>query len=434
MASAVPAEVDSVKILAEAGSLKIVACEAHVPEVQVHANEGQQEDPPSTMQVVGRRAASMASVAASPGASGLANWLGAQKQLRGEKQDGVPDSDGQSPIAFMAGETHMSASNGKGATWKQILKTAKDFELPGSTIQQQFAEFKGWLESPWRANAAKAKAAPPAKKPRTEGGSVARSGPSLTSPQGHEPALRASPAAAGAAATIPPGALNQLARLVASHVAPALQNGGVGDQLPGALGDTLQRIEANQSRLVELAVTEYIRSNEASVRAAAVKKYLKAKKRDADFVAEAKAAYAEKNEDAVRAEAAERYMSKHKDDEEFQEEAADAYIEKYKTCEKLLEAAAEKYKDEHWNDDEFVQEAEQKYIDEHEDDIREEAAERYKDEHWDDDEFVQEAEQKYIYEHEDEIKEEAAERYKNEHEDDKAFVAAAKRLWSDENM
>ncbi len=69
----------------------------------------------------------------------------------------------------------------------------------------------------------------------------------------------------------------------ATHLpdARSLQNGGVGDQL----GDRLQRIEDSQGRLVELAVTEYIKQNEEAVRAAAVKKYGKASRHDQAFVA-----------------------------------------------------------------------------------------------------------------------------------------------------
>ena len=66
----------------------------------------------------------------------------------------------------------------------------------------------------------------------------------------------------------------------------ALQNGGVGDQL----SDRLQRIEDSQERLVELAVAEYIKQNEGSVRAAKVKQYSKANRHDQAFVAEAQRA------------------------------------------------------------------------------------------------------------------------------------------------
>ena len=104
-----------------------------------------------------------------------------------------------------------------------------------------------------------------------------------------------------------------------------LQNGGVGDQLPKVLDEKLQRIEANQTRLTELAASEYTKRNEESVRAAAVKKYMKANKHDPDFVEEAKAAYVQKKEGTIKAAAAELYMEAHAEDEDFREEAVEAY-------------------------------------------------------------------------------------------------------------
>ena len=231
--------------------------------------------------------------------------------------------------------------------------------------------------------------------------------------------------------------LDNFVKLVAAHLRPAsacaLQNGGVGDQLPKVLDEKLQRIEANQTRLTELAASEYTKRNEESVRAAAVKKYMKANKHDPDFVEEAKAAYVQKKEGTIKAAAAELYMEAHAEDEDFREEAVEAYIVKHKACPQLLEAAAAKYCEENEDDEQFVEAAKQKYAEDHEDDIKDEASKEYIDEHQSDEEFIEAAKEKYVEDHEDEIRDEAVDRYKDEHEGDKDFIKAARRLYA-ENM
>ena len=92
------------------------------------------------------------------------------------------------------------------------------------------------------------------------------------------------------------------------------------------------RNESAQRQLVVaaqiLAVTEYIKQNEGSVRAAAIREYSKANQHDQAFVAAA----------------ATEYMEAHKDDEYFFGKAVDAYITANKDTEELRDAAAEKYK------------------------------------------------------------------------------------------
>ena len=373
--------------------------------------------------------------------------LKGEKAIRREQQQDVPDSDGSKPFAFSIGGRDLQASNRKGADWKQILNKAKD--LTGD-LTQQFAAFKEWLESDWRGNAKRAAPTadptaaaaaehapvrnkpalgqPPAKKLRqgTAPSACVQLQPGATAPVAAPSAPDATPPSA-----LPPDTLDALARLVATrlHDARALQNGGVGDQL----GDRLQRIENSQGRLVELAVAEYIRQNEDSVRAAAVKKYSKANRHDQAFVAEAKRAYAERHHSSIVAAAAAKYMEAHEDDEDFREEAIDAYVVKHQDSEELKDAAAEKYKDEHEDDDEFVAAAQDKYIEENEDDIHDAAVEKYKDDHEDDDDFVEAAREEYIKKHEDDIQECAAEKYKEEHAEDADFKRAAVRMLADES-
>ena len=145
----------------------------------------------------------------------------------------------------------------------------------------------------------------------------------------HEPLLRLPrPVTLTKRYPTPSRQVHALARLVAARLPDtrALQNGGVGDQL----SDRLQRIEDGQGRLVELAIAEYIKQNEGSVRAAAIREYSKANQHDQAFVAAA----------------ATEYMEAHKDDEYFFGKAVDAYIAANKDSEELRDAAAEKYKGE----------------------------------------------------------------------------------------
>ncbi len=406
----------------------------------------------------------------------LVQMLAGEKAIRCEKQPDVPDHDGSKPFAFSIDGKDLQATNSKGADWKQILNKAKEFT---GDLTQQFAALKEWLEGDWRGNA---KRAGPSTDPATAAAEHApvRSKPALGQPPAKK--LRAcaqlQPRAAAPFAApsdsdetlpnaFPPGALDALARLVAKRLPDtrALQNGGVGDQLQ--LSDRLQRIEDGQGRLVELAVAEYIKQNEGSVRAAAVRKYSKANRHDQAFVAEAQRAYAErhhstivaaaateymkaheddedfrekavvayiaKHEDSeeLKDAAAEKYMGEHEDDEDFREEAVDAYIVKHEDSEELKDAAADRYKEEHEDDGDFVEAAHAKYNEEHEDEIREKAVDRYKCEHEDEDDFVEAAHDKYIEEHEEEILEAAAEKYKEEHEEEESFKAAAARLLAD---
>ena len=192
----------------------------------------------------------------------------AQRTLREESEKSVPEEI----QAEISGET-MRASNVKRADWKQILETARRCEKNPGDLKEHFTKLKEWLESKWRGNNLKfgggptAAIQPPAKKVRTG-----------AAPSGHEEA-----AATFRADGISPESLSALARLLAPHMPDArdaaaagqlqLQNGGVGDQLPRALDDRLQRIEASQEKLLELAVTEYIKANGDSVRSAAIKKH-----------------------------------------------------------------------------------------------------------------------------------------------------------------
>ena len=379
------------------------------------------------------------------GSASVVQMLMAEKAIRREQQPDVPDRDGTKPFVFSIGGKDLQATNRKGADWKQILNKAKDFT---GDLTQQFTAFKQWLESDWRGNAKRADPTtgptagdaenepvcskrthgqPPAKKLRQ---ATTSSACAESQPRGSASVTALGDSDATPPSTFPPEALDAFVRLVAARLpgTNALQNGGFGDQL----SDRLQRIENSQGRLVELAVAEYIKQNEESVRAAAVKKYSKANRHDQGFVIEAQRAYAERHHSAVVAAAAAKYMEVHENDEDFFEEAVDAYVAKNQESEELKDAAAEKYKDEHENDDDFVKAAHDKYLQEHEDEIREEAVVEYKDEHEDDDEFVEEAKAKYIEEHQYEILEDAAEKYKVEHEDDEDFKQAAVRLRADE--
>jgi len=330
----------------------------------------------------------------------LVKLLTAQKVARGEQQTSVPDQDGSSPIALSIDGADLSACNLKAADWKQILNKATDFE---GSLKQQFGALKRWLESDWRANAKNAEppatqAEPPAKKARVASAAASH----RLCPRPRAGATSSSPDAAGASSgavaagaifdALTPGAVSAFARQVASHLrtpdARALQNGGVGDQLPKALDDKLRRIEDNQGRLIELAVAEYSKENAASVRAAAVKKYAKAHKHDPGFVAAARTAYAQAREGAIIDAAAAKYMEEHKDEEDFREEAVDAYVVKYSECEELKDAAAEKYKEEHEEDDDFIAAAQQKYVDENQEEVEEAAAEKYMEEHKSDEDFI----------------------------------------------
>ena len=353
----------------------------------------------------------------------LKRLLMAQRTLREESEKSVPEEI----QAEISGET-MRASNVKRADWKQILENARRCEKNPSDLKEHFSKLKELLESEWRGNALKfgggptAAIQPPPEKVRTG-----------AAPSGHEEA-----AATFRADGISPESLSALARLLAPHMPEAvaagqlqLQNGGVGDQLPRALDDRLQRIEASQEKLLELAVTEYIKANGDSVRSAAIKKHWKVHRHEPAFVAEAKMAYASAHEEAIRAEAARVYMKEHEDEEDFREEAAQEYVAQNQDCEELRAAAAKLYKEEHEDDDDFVKAAEEKYIEENKDEVREEAAKLYKEEHEDDDDFVEAAKKKYIEEHESEIQEAAAEKYKEEHKGEASFKREAARLLAD---
>ena len=287
----------------------------------------------------------------------LKRLLMAQRTLREESEKSVPEEI----QAEISGET-IRARNDKRADWKQILETARKIEKNPGDLKEHFNKLKDWLESEWRGNALKfgggrtAAIQPPAKKVRT----------------GTAPSEEA--AATFRADGISPGSLSALARLLAPHMPDArdaaaagqlqLQNGGVGDQLPRALDDRLQRIEASQEKLLELAVTEYIKANGDSVRSAAIKKHWKAHRHEPAFVAEAKMAYANAHEEAIRAEAARVYMKEHEDEEDFREEAAQEYVAQNQDCKELRAAAAKLYKEEHEGEEAFKRAARRLLADE----------------------------------------------------------------------
>ena len=199
----------------------------------------------------------------------------------------------------------MKATSKKRASWKQILNKVHDFK---GNLTEQFPAFKEWLEKDWHC------------------------GPKRTAPT----------ARAGAEnATLNGQPSTKKRRNEGAPCAQLQPNGGVGDQL----GDRLQHIENSQGRLVEVAVAEYIRQNEDSVRAAAVKKYSKANRHDQAFVAEAQRAYAERHHSSIVAAAAAKNMEEH--DEDFREEAVDAYIAMHADSEELKDDAAKKYMEEH---------------------------------------------------------------------------------------
>ena len=191
----------------------------------------------------------------SKNAMSFAALLAAQKAIRRELNTSIPDKDGANPVTLdINGET-MSASNRKGATWKQISTKVKEFDRPGRELAQQFGDTKNWLESLWSANAKCAE--PAAKKAKKD--STVQPQETAAAPLQLQPQPSGSWSSAGAAplfATAAPPNWNDFASMVASHMRsadrPALQNGGVGDQL----GDRLQRIEDSQGRLVGLAVAE----------------------------------------------------------------------------------------------------------------------------------------------------------------------------------
>ena len=360
-------------------------------------------------------AAADAAAGAAASKASLSILLGAQKKMRSEQQTDVPDKDGKQPIMLAIGDKSLSASNHKGATWKQIATKVKEFERPDRSLSQQFQDMKAWLESEWP---------PQAKKPRTGGAQ-----------QTAAPALGLSLAA--------PGNWDDFAKMVASHMpspsVPALQNGGAGDQLPSTWSKQLQDIQNGQDKLLdgqdkllEMAVGQYIKDNEAAVRAAAIDKYSKAHRHDQEFVAEAQQAYAARHAPSIVAAAAKEYMEKHSNDDAFREEAVDAYIVKHRANAELKEAAAAKYADQHDDDEEFVQAAREHYASAHKDEILDRAAEMYKDEHDSDEEFIESAREKYVEENEKEILETAAEQYKEEHEEDPDFKEAAVRLKAEE--
>lgn len=353
-------------------------------------------------------AAADAAAGAAASKASLSNLLFAQKAMRREQLPDVPDKDGKQPIMLTIGDEPLSASSHKGATWKQIATKVKEFERPDRKLSEQFRDMKEWLESEWP---------PQAKKARTG-----------CAQQTAAPALRLPLAA--------PGNWDDFAKMVASHVpspsAPALQNGGAGDQLPSTLSKQLQDIQDGQGKLLEMAVGQYIKDNEAAVRAAAIDKYSKAQRHDQEFVAGAQQAYAARHAPSIVAAAAKEYMEKHGNDDAFREEAVDAYIVKHRASAELKEAAAEIYKEQHDGDEDFVQAAREQYASAHEDEIIDAAAKAYKDEHDTDEEFLESAREKYIEENEKEILEAAAEQYKEEHEEDEDFKEAAVRLKAEE--
>ena len=211
---------------------------------------------------------------------GLKAQLVAMRKGKKHKRTEAPDF-----VTFFLASGEVQCENVRMASWqlmreklKRLTKSADASAMNYGTVVHQmkvWLEAKHQLPSGWRRRHQHQmkvwlERAVPTADPTTAAAehAPARSKPALGQPHAKKLRLRgkctqlqpratapvATPSAPDAAPPIvlPPGALDALARLVVVRLpgTPALQNGGVGDQLQ----HRLQRIEDNQGKLVELAV------------------------------------------------------------------------------------------------------------------------------------------------------------------------------------